>query len=193
MPKLDMEFMQSSHNIRIPTVQESIRVPASTDNIFAQIEKLRDDARITQEAHLTAKGRKTRLYIILGFGTIIFNVLIATGVIDIFFPDMANLLIKAAAVLALGFAATQTLLSYPREVERHSAAAESFGRIYRRVDFLIAEAKDESKAGDEVIRDFREIMNHHLAAIERNKSCTPNPRDYVKARRLLKSAAAPLY
>jgi hypothetical protein len=193
MPKLDMEFMQSSHNIRIPTVQESIRVPASTDNIFAQIEKLRDDARVTQEAHLTAKARKTRLYIVLGFGTIIFNVLIATGVFDIFFPDMANLLIKAAAVLALGFAATQTLLSYPREVERHSAAAESFGRIYRRVDFLIAEAKDESKAGDEVIRDFREIMNHHLAAIERNKSCTPNPRDYVRSRRQLKSGAAPLY
>ena len=127
MPKLDMEFMQSSHNIRIPTVQESIRVPASTDNIFAQIEKLRDDARITQEAHLTAKGRKTRLYIILGFGTIIFNVLIATGVIDIFFPDIANLLIRQPP--SWRWASPLLRRFHPREVERHSAAAESFGRI----------------------------------------------------------------
>ena len=180
-----MDYMQSSHNLRVPNLHDSqsIRVPASTDNIFAQIEKLRDDARLTQDAHLLAKGRKARMYILLGFGTIIFNVLIATGFFDVFFPYEAALLIKAAAVLAIGFTATQTLLNYPRETERHSAAAESFGRIYRKVDFLIAEAKDESKSADEVLRDFSYIMNQHIATIERHKSYTPSPRDYARVRR----------
>jgi hypothetical protein len=160
---------------------------SNSQNIFSQVQKLRDDARITKGAHFAAKERKRRIYRILGMGGIFFNILIATGLFDVWFPDRASLYIKAAAVFASAFVAVQTLLNFQKEAEVHGLAGYSYTTVQRRVDFLIAEFKDGHKTIEELVQEYRKLMEQYLEINEVNKNVIPDDKDFAKVRKVLKA------
>lgn len=152
-----------------------------SEHVFAQLKKLGNDARVTKDAHFIAKERKRWWFKFFGIIGIVFNVLVATGVLDLI-PGQPAIYIKIAAVFAGAFAAIQTLLNLQKETELHSQAGEAYTQTYRRIILLIAEFEDGQKDAAQMTDEYRQLMEKHLKVNTTFANCVPDNKDFEKAR-----------
>lgn len=160
------------------------------NNLVKEIEKMRDDARVTRRAHFLAAQRKLWIQRALSVGIIVLNLAIGSTLLDKAFPQQADLFIRVIALIAAAFAGIQTAFNFSKDVESHHSAGERYAAVQRRIDILLAEQHDGLLAPDEVAKRFESLTDEYLGINKELKGHVPSNRDFDKVREKLAADTA---
>lgn len=162
--------------------------PAGTDEFYAVMHRLADDARVVKSAHFIAAQRKSRNQKLLGVSVVVINILIGSGLIEELakLQSMSNfsppVFIKLLAFAAAALAGIQTFFNFQKEVECHTTAGDVYISIKRRLDLLLAEYKDNPATRAQVSDQLKAIQDEFLKANDEARPCIPTDKDYADAR-----------
>jgi len=157
-------------------------------NMYDEMLTLENDSRVVKQAHFIAAQKKRWTRSMIGVLIIFLNVLIGSTLIDFLLPQQAAALIRGLAVFAAALAGIQTFFNFQKDVESHLSSGDTYGSIHRRVRLLIAEYKDGSRNSDDVIADFKKLIDDYLKANAESKGCIPSDKDYDQARAAIRKA-----
>jgi hypothetical protein len=157
------------------------------ENIYKEMQALCEDSRVTKRAHFIAAQEKKYIYRILGILIVIFNVLIGSTLIDLIAPTKSAIIIRIIAVTAAALAGLQTLFNFQKDVESHLNAGIIYRNINLRAKVLMAEYKDNSRSINDIINDFKTLIEQYLQRNTDSKSSIPADRHFDKARKAMKA------
>lgn len=154
------------------------------DDIYAVMQKLSDDSRVTKSAHFIAAQRKNRNAKVFGVLVIVLNVLIGSGLIEAIIgtPGVVTTVIKALSFLAAALAGIQTFFNFQKEVECHTNSGDVYSSINRRLGVVMAEYQEQPANRATLITDFKALNAEYLKANEEGKGCVPADSDFAKSR-----------
>jgi hypothetical protein len=160
------------------------------ENIYKEMQALCADSRVTKRAHFIAAQEKKYSYRILGVLIVIFNVLIGSTLIDLLAPTKSVVIIRVIAVAAAALAGFQTFFNFQKDVECHLSSGAKYRNINLRAKVLMAEYKDSSRNINDIINEFKALIDHYLQKNEESGGCVPTERQFDKARKAIEAKDA---
>lgn len=159
-------------------------------DLYKEMRSLYHTARVVRTAHFLAAQGDQRMQRILGTSVIVLNIMILSPLFDLIAPNYYVVIIKFLAIFAASFAALQTLFGFQKDSESHLSAGDAYGSICRKLQILLAEYKDGTKAAWQTLYEFKALNAEYLQANKDFKNIIPSEREYAKARRTLKALDA---
>jgi hypothetical protein len=162
------------------------------DDIYEEMQTLRNVSRRVRSAHFIAADRKENKAKLFGVLVILINLLITSGLIELAFRDEPRVAaaVKILSFLAAAFAAVQTFLNYQKEVECHRKSGGIYASISHRIRMIMAEYHEQPANRPDLIAKFKELSAEYLKANDDSTVCVPKDKDYHKARAQFKAIAA---
>jgi len=156
------------------------------EEITESIKKIAKNARIVKRAHFIAEERKRITHNVVGLTLIVFNLLITSSLIEAFYEDQADIIIKVFAFIAALLAGIQTFFNFEKNIVNHLVAGRRYTTLQHNAELLLASTQKSDASENEIWNEYKKLSDDYLQANTDFEAFVPSNRDYNKARAEIK-------